>query len=401
MTLSPAHSLSDNGFDRIVSTLYDAATGGCEWSAALEPIQQVFDARASVLHTLDIVDGRMLSLHVGGPSLDRAVYDYATNWERQDPRKQRLLKLGMSALGQWLHCHEAFDESYVQRDSFCQHYLAAHEMRFNSNVSFALDERTVTGFILELHASRGPLDPDERELARRLGQHVQQALVSQDRMRRLAASTMVGHQLMEAFAYPMWLLDAERGIHFANAAAQAVEQAERPLRREQGRLRLADIGDDRRLTVQMLQLMQAPHHTRQPLRLGRPGELNEHASWLHLSVLDAQQVMGQAFGPLRYVLATLFRPSHVSALDPFALAQMFDLTPAQARVAALLGEGVQPADIAERLHVGVSTVRSHVREVLAALGQHRMADVVRVLRQGEALWAAPRGTPPPAGPGVP
>jgi DNA-binding CsgD family transcriptional regulator len=396
MTLSPAHSLSDNGFDRIVSTLYDAATGGCEWSAALEPIQQVFNARATVLHTLDLVDGRLLSLHLGGPDLDRVSYDYVSNWERQDPRKQRVLALGPAAVGQWLHCHDAFDDQFVKRNAFFQHFMTAHEARYNSIQVIPLDERTVTGFVLELHSSRGPLDADERELARRFGQHVQQALVSQNRMRRLAASTMVGHQLMEAFAYPMWLLDAERGIHFANAAAQAVEQAERPLRREQGRLRLADIGDDRRLTVQMLQLMQAPHHTRQPLRLGRPGELNEHASWLHLSVLDAQQVMGQAFGQLRYVLATLFRPSHVSALDPFALAQMFDLTPAQARVAALLGEGVQPADIAERLHVGVSTVRSHVREVLAALGQHRMADVVRVLRQGEALWAAPRGTPAPA-----
>lgn len=387
MYIPTAAGLSDNEFDRVVAKLYDAATGGCEWSEGLEPIQQAFGARAALLHTSDIVDGRMLSLHLGGPALDHVAFDYVSDWERHDPRKHRVLQLGMESFGKWLHCHDANDDGFVQRNNFYQHFMTAHEARFQSLTVIPLDERTVTGFALELHASRGPLDADERELARRFGDHMQQALVSHERMRRLAARTMVGHQLLEAFSYPMWLIDGERGIHFANAAALTVEQADAPVRRQQGRLRLAEAAHDRRLSVELHTLTQAAHHTRRPLRLGAPGELAETAAWLHLSVLDAQQVMGQAFGPHRYVLATLFRPSQVSALDPFALAQMFDLTPAVARVAALLGQGLEPAAIAERLNVRLTTVRSHVREVLAALGQRRMTDVVRVLRQGEALWS--------------
>lgn len=394
MDTPSARTLTDNEFDRIVSRLYDAATGGTEWSTALEPVRQVFGARATVLHTLDIADGRVLSLHATGPSMERIAYDYVADWERKDPRKFRLLRLGAAGLDQWLHCSDEFDVGYRERDPFFRNFLPASEIGFNSHIAIPLGERIVTGFVLELHAARGPLDADERELARRFGDHMRQALISHERMRRLAAQTLVGHQLLQAFAYPMWLIDADRGIHFANAAAAAVEDREQPLRRQQGRLRLRDPALDRRLSLELHALMGQPHHTRRPVRLGAPGDFSDDVQWLHLAVLDAREVMGQAFGPHRYVLATLFRPSEVTALDPFALAQMFDLTPAVARVAAMLAEGAEPAAIAERLNIRLSTVRTHVREVLAALGQKRVTDVVRVLRQGEALWSLGDAGPP-------
>lgn len=383
-----AASLTDDGFDRIVGGLYDAATGGSGWSAALEPVRQLFGARAVVLHTADIVDGRLLSLDVAGPGMEGVAYDYVADWERRDPRKHRVLRLGPAGFGQWLHSQDLHDEPFRQRDPFYRHFMTAAEVRENSLRLVGLDERTVTGFVLELHASRGPLDADERELARRLGLHVERALLGHARVRELAARTMVGHHLLDAFGYPMWLLSADRGVRYANAPASALEASAALLHRQQGRLRLGDGGDDRALSALMHELQRAPHQARRALRLA--GGVEGQPAWLQLVVLEPSQVMGLAFGLERCVLATLFSPAQVSALDPFALAQMFELTPAEARVAALLGEGLEPAAIAARLNVRLSTVRTHVRQVLAALGQRRTTDVVRALRQGEALWSPPR-----------
>ncbi len=377
-------TLTDDAFDRIVAGLYDAATGGTAWPEALTPIQQLFGARAVVLHTTDLVDGRMLALEIAGPDMVRVGYDYVADWEWRDPRKHRVLELGPAAAGRWLHSCEFHDEAFMQRSPFYRHFTPAAEVRQSSIRLIPRDARTMTGFVLELHASRGPLDGDERELARRLGVHMEGALQGHARMRELAARTMVGHQLLDSFAYPMWLLQADRGVLHANAAALALERGERPARRQQGRLRLADAADDRQLSVLLHELQALPHHTRRPLRLR--SALDGQPAWLQLAVLDPSRVMGLAFGAERCVLATLFSPAQVSALDPFALAQMFELTPAEARVAALLGEGLEPAAIAERLNVRLSTVRTHVRQVLAALGQRRVTDVVRVLQQGQALW---------------
>lgn len=388
MHVPTARELTDDGFDRIVAALYDAATGGTTWAAALDPIQQLFGARAVVLHTTDIVDGRLLSLEVQGPRMEAITYDYVSKWERLDPRKQGVLKRGIAAAGQWLHGYDEHDARFRQHNAFYRHFLPAVEARETSLLLIAHDERTVTGFVLELHVSRGPLDADERELARRLGLHVERALKGRDRVRKLATQALVGHRLLESFAYPMWLLGPDRQVQFANQAALALEQHERPAHRQQGRFRLADAAPDHRLSVLMHELLQSGHHTRRALRLGT--RTGDGPAWLHLSVLDPAEVMGHAFGVGRSVVATLFSPSQVSPLDPFALAQMFDLTPAEARVAVLLGEGLEPAAIAERLNVRISTVRTHLSKVLAAMGQRRTTDVVRVLHQAEALWAVPR-----------
>ena len=113
-------------------------------------------------------------------------------------------------------------------------------------------------------------------------------------------------------------------------------------------------------------------------------------TWLHLALLIPQAVFG-AFGERPLVLATLFDPTQVSSLDPFALAAVFKLTPAQAKVATQLADGLTAEQIAALNGTSAATLRSHVRGVLKRLGAQRTADVVRMLRQGEASWAGGGG----------
>jgi DNA-binding CsgD family transcriptional regulator len=110
-------------------------------------------------------------------------------------------------------------------------------------------------------------------------------------------------------------------------------------------------------------------------------------AWLHLSVLNPGVVLG-AFGQRPLILATLFDPSHVSALDPFALANLFGLTPTKAKVAARLADGSTAEQIGTLHGTAESTVRSQIKQVVAKLGATRTVDVVRMLRQGEVLWAS-------------
>ena len=89
------------------------------------------------------------------------------------------------------------------------------------------------------------------------------------------------------------------------------------------------------------------------------------------------------------VLATLFDPTHVRALDPHALAAVFGLTPAESRVAALLALGGTAADVATSLGVSESTIRTHVRNVLAKLGVASKTELVRLLGHSGWMWRKP------------
>ena len=380
--------MNDREFDTLVADFYRAATGAIEWDVALAGAQRAFGARAVILHTLDYETGRLLKLDGGGPDLDDALLSYVREYHEIDPRRLIALQRGQADVGQWRHDHEDFDASYVARNRFFQHYLPAYDTRYNSNLTIPVGGSVVTAFVLELPLSRGPLDADEREMARRLGEHMKEALLAYQRMRALMAQALAGHTLLNGFAYPMWLIDEDRYIGFENpAAARHVEQASRVARRGL-HLALTHGAADRKLTERLHALVRAPHGTAALVDLR--ANAAEAPIWLHLSLLVPGSVLG-AFGERPQVLATLFDPQQVSALDPFALASMFGLTPTEAKVATKLADGLSAQQIGQALGTAETTVRSQVRQVIHKLGAQRSVDVVRILRQGEALWAAAGG----------
>ncbi len=65
--------------------------------------------------------------------------------------------------------------------------------------------------------------------------------------------------------------------------------------------------------------------------------------------------------------------------DPERLRHWYNLTAAEARVAALLARGRTVEEVAELLSVQPNTIRVQLREVFAKTGTTRQADLVRLL----------------------
>ncbi|MBS0444516.1 MAG: helix-turn-helix transcriptional regulator [Proteobacteria bacterium] len=380
--------MNDQVFDAIVGDFYRAATGAIEWDRALVGVQAAFGARASILHTLDLASGQLIGLHSGGPDLADAMLSYLREYYLIDPRRQRVIDLGEASIGRWLHCHEAFDDAFVARDRFFQHFLPAYDSRYNSSVSIPIADTVATAFILELPAERGPLDADEREMARRLGDHLREAMQAHQRTRSLMQQALAGHALLDAFPYPMWLIDDGRFITFENRAATLELDREQRAARRGNCLVLTRGRTDRMFLEHFDRLRQAEHGASAVVDLRATAA--DPPAWLHLSVLIPGVVL-RAFGQRPLILATLFDPSHVSALDPFALANLFGLTPAEAKVAARLADGSTAEQIGALHGTAEATVRSQIKQVVCKLGATRSVDVVRMLRQGEVLWASVGG----------
>jgi DNA-binding CsgD family transcriptional regulator len=67
------------------------------------------------------------------------------------------------------------------------------------------------------------------------------------------------------------------------------------------------------------------------------------------------------------------------APQPELLYALFDLSPAEARLAAALTSGVTLAEIAARNAVSISTLRSQLRSILAKTGARRQAELMQLL----------------------
>ena len=69
----------------------------------------------------------------------------------------------------------------------------------------------------------------------------------------------------------------------------------------------------------------------------------------------------------------------VGAPDSRVISGLFDLTPAEAKIARLIAGGVSVEGIAESLSLSTETVRSHLKRVMAKTGTSRQVELVRLL----------------------
>ncbi len=85
-------------------------------------------------------------------------------------------------------------------------------------------------------------------------------------------------------------------------------------------------------------------------------------------------------------------PEHEGAVDEEQVADLFDLTPAEARVACAVAEGGDLKALAEQQGVSVETVRSHLKSIFRKTGTRRQNELAARVLRSPAL--RPKATPP-------
>lgn len=94
---------------------------------------------------------------------------------------------------------------------------------------------------------------------------------------------------------------------------------------------------------------------------------------------------GNPFGSTRAAAAIFVTdPELRPELPAAALASLFGMTPAEARVAALLAVGSSPNEVAEQLEIRVQTVRSHLKAIFQKTDTRRQGELVALLLRSMA-----------------
>lgn len=85
------------------------------------------------------------------------------------------------------------------------------------------------------------------------------------------------------------------------------------------------------------------------------------------------------------VIVFLGDPGHVVDIDQARLCELYGLTRAEARVAALLANGYRLEETAESLGLVYETARKHLKHVFGKTGTDRQAELIRMLVTGPAV----------------
>lgn len=237
---------------------------------------------------------------------------------------------------------------------------------------------------------KAPLSIPEKAAFARLAEHIGKALRIQQQLSALAGRPSVGQKLLDRMRQPILLVDHQRYITYQNQAATKLVNAANLIYAADGYLACFNVDSDLDLTISLRALALVPmtNHgvsanpqDRKSLRLARK---DGRAVAATLLALRPEATMA-SFGQRPLALFTVFEPGAAIDVDPFLLSTTFDLTPAEARLAARLVNGEAPEKCALSLGVKISTVRSQLMSIYAKTGATGQADLVRLVLSATAI----------------
>jgi DNA-binding CsgD family transcriptional regulator len=230
-----------------------------------------------------------------------------------------------------------------------------------------------------LHASRAAIGGTEIDALRVLGPHFRRAVTISNLFDMQAIETKTIASVLDALSAGVILVDDALGIVHANAAGEAMlaARARGPVQSERGifALRSKPANDALKAAVAQAANDEAAMGQR---GIGIPaGETDGEAKVIHVLPLRRSE---RRRGLVQRAVAALFI-APIGSPPRFpgdALALVYDLTPAEARIFELVCGGATPRKIAAELGVAPTTVRTHLQHVFQKTGCKRQVDLVKL-----------------------
>ena len=370
-----------SGVSGLIAHLYDAALDEALWAGTATRIAETFGSTSTVLKLHG--EGARVNLLecTGNLIVSEREQAWADDWHRRDLWVERSLSHGLSQI--------ITDEDLVTREEqarsgFYQEWLRRLDIHHMLGAVFPAAEGAVG--VLGIHRPReaGAYDAPERRRAALLLPHLQRALRLGQRFAGRAQHHDAAVQALDRLDTGVLMVDGAGRILHASAMAERLLRENAELAVIQGRLALRPPA----LNDRLMALVRGARDTARgqiagpgaALPVPRPGRTP-----LALEVAPLRP-SESAFGAQRPAVLVFIRDSEA----PIAVArlrELFGFTRTEAAVAAALGRGAPLGEIAADLGVGLATVRSHLKRILAKTGAHRQAEAAALLARSVATFS--------------
>ncbi|MEH6458362.1 helix-turn-helix transcriptional regulator [Chitinimonas sp. JJ19] len=355
-------------YDLLVTSIHAVVLEPTKWDHLLRRIGEAIDASSGGFYLRDKHASKPRQWHSFGHS-EQSLASYADRYVAMDPWT---MIVNRTPVGEWVAEHQHFDDAFVAKNEFFQRYMLPNGLRRLIGTR-AFDDGRIEALIgFQRGPDAEPFSDSDTELLTRLSPHLELACRLSTEFSRLRMQAAVARQALDRLAAPIWVLDGDGRVLFANHAADEGGLPGMAVR--QGRL-LADApAVHARLTSL---LTQATSRTAQSGALALERQDGGRLTVLVAPLPAGSPLVADSQRPL--VLLMAHDPSASDAQPLDVLAALYGLSPAECRLAALLLEGWTPAESAERLQVQVSTVRTQLKSMFWKTGTHRQGELMKLL----------------------
>ena len=348
----------------MIDRIYECAFAPRSWPGVLGELGAIATARSSWLFVADDERPRMIG---SNSAIEAAATPLLQSGEVQ--RSQRMARLAAARHPGFLREVDIYTPDELQADPFYQEYIFPIGLGSAAATLIATPARERLVVAFEREYARGAVEPEAIGRLDSLRPHIARSLMTAARLRleRVEAASAA----LQALGLPAVMLDGRGRALAANPLAETLGIVRWKARDE---IAFADRAADS-LLREAVDL------------LGRPG----HAGARTFPVRDdaAGAAMIAHFVPVRLSARDIFSrcdaapiltPVAGAAAAPVELLQsLFDLTPAESRLARSIAEGEPIEAIAKCSRISRNTARSHLQRVLAKTGCRRQAELASLL----------------------
>lgn len=360
---------------RLISAIYDCALAPSNWNLLLQSVCEEFSFASAIIGLLPLPAGEPIyqaSVGVGEKwlaMLPALGPDIVAMWGGAE-------RVMSYPIGEPIVASQALDMLTIDRYRYYREWIAPQGI--SDAIVIALS-RTATlhgsvGF--NRHRLDGPLTDAEINAMALLAPHFCRAVAIGKFFDLKAVETTSFVSTLDRLSVGVVLVNADVSVVYANGAAEKMLASQDPIVVANGRVTLSNRSSS---TALDRAIAQAAGSYSAAGQIGIPAT---HASGepclvhvLPLSGRALRRDIGQG------AVAALFIAPAATAAVPVprdALAALYDLTPAEARVFELVAQGETQAEISKILGTAKSTVKSHVLSIFAKTGTKRQLDLVRL-----------------------
>jgi DNA-binding CsgD family transcriptional regulator len=349
----------------LIDRIYESAFMPEAWPDALGELAEIATARVGFLFVFNGKINRFTASTAIGREAMKPLVE--SGYLQRTERFRRFLCASQSGFVTEAELYPAGDAG---EDPFYRDVVYPRGLGWGAGVVLALPTGDRIAINIEREYDRGPVEPGVVSALNAFQPHLARAATMSARLQleRARATT----QVLEALGLAALVFDDRGKVIAANVLIEAMADDLRWLARD--RLSLTDRNADLLLRAAIESIGAAEGATARsfPVR----GADGSAAMVAHVVPIrrSARDIFVRSAGVLVLTPVTLRNAPSVAIVQ-----SLFDLTPAEARVARDLAEGKTVADIAVGSGVSRNTIRTHVRGVLEKTGCNRQTDVVALL----------------------
>ncbi|MGY3133808.1 DNA-binding CsgD family transcriptional regulator [Bradyrhizobium sp. USDA 4501] len=354
--------------EQLIDDIYEAAVVPDKWQDVFDQIGRPIKSIGGILFTAN----RQFSGYVASPVLRQMYEDFiADGYAALNPRSQRAISRNYPG---FVGDYDLFSPDEMDNDP-AYSYLRRKGVGWCAGTVVQAPSGDVAIFSWERRFSDGPVSAEAISALGPLRSHLARASVLSGRLgleRAKAAAEVLG-----LIGLPCAILSRSNRISAANKLFDALIPnvvQDRP-----SRVALVDRRADTLLNASLLQLSCHVSGTLRSIAVAATEEM----SALIVHVVPVRGAANDVFSLASCVLIV----THVSQpaiVSPDVIQGLFDLTPAEARVARGIAAGDTIEGLAIKSGVTVGTIRQQLKSVFGKTGVSRQAELVGILA-GSAL----------------